>query len=154
MKIYDAADFWARVKDVAAKRKGYTQQQIADLSGCSLMFVSNLRARERKRPSWARRSLSFQDHWRRHSRRREGWCEMRLGIGVEFDGAHRAVGTIATKPGIGAVFPTTKNGSKALLAGPFPYRFPLARRSTLIGAIRPLFRRAFARGVFSERYCP
>ena len=29
---------------------------------------------------------------------------MRLGIGIEFDGAHRAVGTIATKPGIGAVF--------------------------------------------------
>lgn len=29
---------------------------------------------------------------------------MRLGIGVEFDGAYRSVGTIATKPGIGAVF--------------------------------------------------
>ena len=41
MKIYDAADF-GRVVRTFRKAKGYTQQQIADLSGCSLMFVSNL----------------------------------------------------------------------------------------------------------------
>ena len=41
MKIYDAADFGRAVRTFR-KAKGYTQQQIADLSGCSLMFVSNL----------------------------------------------------------------------------------------------------------------
>ena len=39
MKIYDAADFGRAVRSFR-KAKGYTQ--IADLSGCSLMFVSNL----------------------------------------------------------------------------------------------------------------
>ena len=43
---------------------------------------------------------------------------MRLSIGVEFDGAYRSVGAIATKPGIARFFPTTKNGSKVLRAGP------------------------------------
>lgn len=41
MRIYDAADFGRAVR-AFRKAKGYTQQQIADLSGCSLMFVSNL----------------------------------------------------------------------------------------------------------------
>lgn len=41
MRIYDAADFGCAVRTFR-KAKGYTQQQIADLSGCSLMFVSNL----------------------------------------------------------------------------------------------------------------
>ena len=41
MRIYDAADFGRAVRTFR-KAKGYTQQQIADLSGCSLMFVSNL----------------------------------------------------------------------------------------------------------------
>ena len=71
MKIYDAADFGRAVRTFR-KAKGYTQQQIADLSGCSLMFVSNLeRGKETAELGKARR--------------RERWREMRLGIGVEFD---------------------------------------------------------------------
>lgn len=41
MDIYDAADF-GKVVRTFRKRKGYTQQELADYSGCSLMYVSNL----------------------------------------------------------------------------------------------------------------
>ena len=41
MDIYDAADF-GKVVRTFRKRKGYTQQELADYSGCSIMYVSNL----------------------------------------------------------------------------------------------------------------
>ena len=41
MKIYDAIDFGKAVRSYRLE-KGYTQQQLADFAGCSLMFVSNL----------------------------------------------------------------------------------------------------------------
>ena len=41
MKIYDAIDFGKAVRSFRLE-KGYTQQQLADFAGCSLMFVSNL----------------------------------------------------------------------------------------------------------------
>ena len=41
MRIYNPKDFGAAVRSFR-KEKGFTQQQLADYSGCSLMFVSNL----------------------------------------------------------------------------------------------------------------
>lgn len=41
MRIFDANDFGAAVR-AFRKKKGYTQQQLADYSGCSLMYISNL----------------------------------------------------------------------------------------------------------------
>lgn len=41
MRIYDAIDFGKAVRAFRLE-KGYTQQQLADFAGCSLMFVSNL----------------------------------------------------------------------------------------------------------------
>ena len=47
MKINDAKQLGQIVRK-ARKMRGYTQQQLADFSGCSLMFVSNL---ERGKPT-------------------------------------------------------------------------------------------------------
>lgn len=41
MRIYDTADFGNAIRHYRKKR-GYTQQELADGSGCSLMFISNL----------------------------------------------------------------------------------------------------------------
>lgn len=47
MKIIDATDFGATVRALRKKR-GLTQQELADYCGCSIMFVSNL---ERGKPT-------------------------------------------------------------------------------------------------------
>ena len=47
MKINNAKQLGAAIR-AARKKQGYTQQEIADFSGCSLMFVSNL---ERGKPT-------------------------------------------------------------------------------------------------------
>lgn len=39
--IYDAADF-GNVVRTFRKLRGYTQQELADYSGCSIMYISNL----------------------------------------------------------------------------------------------------------------
>lgn len=39
--IYDAADF-GNVVRTYRKLRGYTQQELADYSGCSIMYISNL----------------------------------------------------------------------------------------------------------------
>lgn len=41
MRIFDAHDFGLAVRTFR-KTKGYTQQQLADYAGCSLMYISNL----------------------------------------------------------------------------------------------------------------
>ncbi len=47
MKINNATQFGRAIRQ-ARKQRGYTQQEVADFSGCSLMFVSNL---ERGKPT-------------------------------------------------------------------------------------------------------
>ena len=47
MKINNATDLGKAIRQ-ARKLHGYTQQEVADFSGCSLMFVSNL---ERGKPT-------------------------------------------------------------------------------------------------------
>ena len=47
MKINSATDLGNSIRK-ARKIHGYTQQEVADFSGCSLMFVSNL---ERGKPT-------------------------------------------------------------------------------------------------------
>ena len=41
MDIFNAADFGNAVRTYR-KRRGFTQQELADFSGCSLMYISNL----------------------------------------------------------------------------------------------------------------
>ena len=47
MKINNATDLGKAIRQTR-KLRGYTQQEVADFSGCSLMFVSNL---ERGKPT-------------------------------------------------------------------------------------------------------
>lgn len=41
MRIKSAADLGAAIRAIR-KEKGYTQQELADASGCSIMYLSNL----------------------------------------------------------------------------------------------------------------
>ena len=50
---------------------------------------------------------------------------MRLGIGVEFEGAYRFVGTIVTKPGIGAVFSYDKEWVEGASCWPLSLSIPI-----------------------------
>ena len=72
---------------------------------------------------------------------------MRLSIGVEFDGAHRAVGTIATKPGIGAVFSYDKEWVEGASCWPLSLSIPIGEAEYSDRAIRPYFE-----GLLPEEY--
>ena len=72
---------------------------------------------------------------------------MRLGIGVEFDGAYRSVGTIVTKPGIGAVFSYDKEWVEGASCWPLSLSIPIGEAEYSNRAIRPYFE-----GLLPEEY--
>ena len=72
---------------------------------------------------------------------------MRLGIGVEFEGAYRFVGTIVTKPGIGAVFSYDKEWVEGASCWPLSLSIPIGEAEYSDRAIRPYFE-----GLLPEEY--